>query len=38
MHRLIKKLASGAIFLLLLGVLTGQVVSAEKAKIVFGVA
>jgi hypothetical protein len=32
------KLSFGAIFLVLFGFLTGQVVSAEEAKIVFGVA
>ena len=37
MHGLIRKLAFGAICLVLLGLLAGQFVSAEETKIVFGV-
>ena len=33
-----KKLVFGIIFLVICGLLTGQVVSAEETKIVFGVA
>jgi hypothetical protein len=38
MRRQIKKLVFGAIFLVLFGLLIGQVVSAKETKIVFGVA
>jgi hypothetical protein len=38
MRRQIKKLAVGAIFLVLFSLLTSQLVSAEEEKVVFGVA
>jgi hypothetical protein len=38
MRRHIKKLTFGAIFLVLFGFLTGQVVSAQETKVTFGVA
>lgn len=38
MRRPFKKLAFGVVLLVLLGLLTGQVVSAGEAKVVFGVA
>lgn len=38
MRRPFKKLAFGIVLFVLLGLLTGQVVSAEEAKVVFGVA
>lgn len=38
MHMQIKKIALGVIVIILFGALTGHAVSAEEAKVVFGVA